>query len=140
MQAQAASGAAFALFLLVHLVNTMVAVAGPAAYDGVQGELRAVYQVPPIEIAVVIGPLVVHIVSSVWRMVRRRRLGQPGPRATRSRLQRWSAIVLLVFIGGHTFATRGASLLYEVWPGFDAIAFTMLWVPAYFIPNSAFAA
>lgn len=134
MQVQAASGALFALFLLAHLGNTMFAMAGPAAYDGVQAPLRAVYQVPPIEVALVIGPLLVHIVASVWRMIRRRRLGQAGPRATRTRLQRWSAIVLLVFVFGHVIATRGASLIFDVFPGFDAIAFTMIWTPAYFIP------
>lgn len=134
MQAQAGSGALFALFLLGHLANTVTAMAGPQTYDAVQGQLRAVYHVPPIEVALVGAPLLAHIVSSVWRMLRRRRLGQPTPRAVRTRLQRWSAIVLLIFIGGHVLATRGASLLYDVWPGFDAIAFTMLWMPAYFIP------
>ena len=78
------------------------------------------------------APLLLHIVTSVRRVVRRRRLGQPQSRAVRTRLQRYSAVVLLVFIVGHVVATRGASLVYEVWPGFDAIAFTMLWVPAYF--------
>ena len=99
--------------------------------------MRAVYQVPPIEVARVGAPLLLHIVTSVWRVVRRRRLGQPQSRAVRTRLQRYSAVVLLVFIVGHVVATRGASLVYEVWPGFDAIAFTMLWVPAYFIPYYA---
>lgn len=132
--AQAASGALFAVFLLAHLVNQMVAAAGQAAYDGVQAQLRGVYHVPAIEVALVAAPLVVHIAASVLRMLRRRRRGQPGPTATRTRLQRWSAVVLLVFIGGHVFATRGSSLLMQVFPGFDAIAFTMVWQPAYFIP------
>jgi succinate dehydrogenase/fumarate reductase cytochrome b subunit len=134
MRVQAASGAAFALFLLVHLGNTMVAMAGPAAYDAVQGTLRAAYQVPPIEVALVIGPLVVHVAASVARMLRRRRLGQPAPRALRSRLHRWSAVVLLVFTLGHVVATRGASLIFGVWPEFDGVAFTMVWTPLYFIP------
>ncbi len=134
VRVQAASGAAFALFLVVHLGNTMVAMAGPAAYDAVQAPLRAVYQVPPVEVALVVVPLVVHIVASVWRVLRRRRLGQAGPRPLRSRLQRYSAGVLLLFIAGHVLATRGASLIFGVWPGFDAIAFTMVWNPAYFIP------
>lgn len=133
MRVQAASGAAFALFLLVHLGNTVAAMAGPAAYDAVQGPLRAVYQVPPIEVALVIGPLLVHVAASVARMLRRR-LGQAAPRAVRSRLQRHSGVVLLVFVFGHVFATRGASLIFGVWPGFDAIAFTMVWNPLYFIP------
>lgn len=135
--AQAASGALFAVFLLAHLVNQMVAVAGQAAYDGVQAQLRGVYHVPAIEVALVAAPLVVHVAASVLRMIRRRRRGQPGATATRTRLQRWSAVVLLVFIGGHVFATRGSSLVMGVFPGFDAIAFTMVWQPAYFIPYYA---
>lgn len=134
LQVQAASGALFALFLAVHLGNTMLAAFGPSTYDAAQGQLRAVYQVPAIEVALVMAPLVVHVVASVWRVLRRRRLGQAGPRAVRSRLQRYSAVVLLVFIVGHVVATRGASLIFGVWPGFDGVAFTMIWTPAYFIP------
>ena len=57
MQVQAASGALFALFLLAHLGNMMLAALGPAAFDAAQGSLRAVYQVPPIEVALVGAPL-----------------------------------------------------------------------------------
>lgn len=134
IKVQAASGALFALFLLVHLVNQMVAVAGPIPYDALQGELRRVYQAPLVEIALVIAPLLVHIVVSVWRMLRRRRARRSAPRASRSRLQRYSAIVLLVFTFGHVVATRGASLLYEVLPGFDGVAYTMVWCFGYFFP------
>jgi succinate dehydrogenase/fumarate reductase cytochrome b subunit len=131
---QAASGALFAVFLLLHLGNQVVAAAGPAAYDGVQGQLRAVYHAPAFELVAVGAALVVHVVVSVWRMVRRRRSGRPAAAATRHRLQRWSAVVLLLFTFGHAFATRGTSLLSGVFPGFDAIAFTMVWIPAYFVP------
>lgn len=131
---QAASGALFALFLLVHLFNQMLGVAGPATYDGAQAQLRAVYQSPAVELLVVAAALVVHVAASAWRIARRRRRGRPAPRATRHRLQRWSAVVLLVFTLGHVVATRGASLILGVLPGFDAIAFTMIWIPGYFIP------
>jgi succinate dehydrogenase/fumarate reductase cytochrome b subunit len=137
MRLQAGSGALFAVFLLAHLVNQMVAAAGPAAYDGVQAELRAVYQVPAIEVALVGAPLVVHAVTSVLRVLRRRRRGQTTAPAVRTRLQRWSAAVLLLFIVGHVVATRGTSLVYAVFPGFEAIAFTMVWQPAWFIPYYA---
>ncbi len=133
MQAQAASGALFALFLTGHLVNMMLAAIGPAVFDAAQGQLQRVYHVPPLEVALVAAPLGVHVVSSVWRMVRRRRAGQEQPRAVRTRLQRYSAVVLLVFIGGHVLATRGASLIYGVFPGFAGVAFTMVWQPALFI-------
>lgn len=134
IKVQAASGALFALFLLVHLVNQMVAVAGPGPYDALQGELRRVYQAPFVEIVLVAAPLLVHVVVSVWRMIRRRRAGRAAPRAPRARLQRYSAIVLLVFTFGHIFATRGASLIYDVFPGFDGIAYTMVWFIGYFFP------
>lgn len=137
MRLQAGSGALFAVFLLAHLVNQMVAAAGPAAYDGVQAELRAVYQVPAIEVALVGAPLVVHAATSVLRVLRRRRRGQTAAPAVRTRLQRWSAAVLLLLIVGHVVATRGTSLVYAVFPGFEAIAFTMVWQPAWFIPYYA---
>jgi succinate dehydrogenase/fumarate reductase cytochrome b subunit len=76
----------------------------------------------------------VHVATSVARMIRRRRRGQTQIPATRTRLQRWSAVVLLVFIAGHVLATRGASAVFGVFPGFEAIAYTMVWRPEYFIP------
>lgn len=134
IKVQAASGALFALFLAAHLFNQMFAAFGPAAYDALQGELRRAYHTPVVELALVAAPLVVHIVVSAWRMVRRRRAGRRAPPAVRARLQRYTAIVLLVFIVGHVAATRGASLVYDVFPGFDALAYTMVWWFGYFFP------
>ncbi|MDC0668245.1 hypothetical protein [Nannocystis radixulma] len=131
---QAASGALFAVFLVAHLVNQMFAAAGPAVYDEMQGQLRAVYQAPLVELACVIGSLLVHIVVSVWRMVRRRRRGQQSVAAPRLRWQRLTAVVLLIFTFGHLIATRGASAVYGVYPGFDGVAYTMVWFFAYFFP------
>jgi succinate dehydrogenase/fumarate reductase cytochrome b subunit len=134
IRVQAASGALFAVFLVAHLVNQMFAAAGPAVYDEMQGQLRAVYQAPLVELACVGAPLLVHLVVSVWRMVRRRRRGAQGPAAPRMRWQRITAVVLLVFTLGHVVATRGASLVYGVFPGFDGVAYTLVWVFAYFFP------
>lgn len=134
IRVQAASGALFAVFLLAHLVNQMVAVFGPVTYDALQGGLRRVYQAPILEVVLVAAPLLVHIVVSVWRMIRRRRAGLAVPRSSRARLQRYSAIVLLVFTFGHVLATRGASLVYDVFPGFDGIAYTLVWFFSYFFP------
>lgn len=132
--AQAASGATFAIFLVAHLVNQMIALAGPAAYDGAMAGLRVAYHTPVLEVILVGAPLVVHVVVSVWRMIRRRRAGGRPAAAVRSRLQRVSGVVLLIFVFGHVLATRGASAIFGVFPDFDAIAFTMIWTPAYFIP------
>lgn len=134
IRVQAASGALFAIFLLAHLVHQMLAAAGPVVYDEVQGQLRAVYQAPLFELACVFASLVVHVVVSVWRMVRRRRRGQAAPPSPRARWQRRTAIVLLVFTFGHALATRGPSLALGLYPGFDAIAYTMVWLFAWFVP------
>ncbi|WAS90958.1 hypothetical protein [Nannocystis punicea] len=131
---QAASGALFAVFLVAHLVNQMFAAAGPLVYDELQGQLRAVYQAPVVELACVLAPLVVHVVVSVWRMVRRRRRGGATSTAPRMKWQRRSAIVLLIFTLGHVVATRGPSLVYGVFPGFDGVAYTMVWFFAWFFP------
>ena len=131
---QAASGAVFALFLIVHLVNLALATFGPRTYDAAQQTLRRGYQWAPIELAVVIAPLLIHAAAAVTRIVRRRRRGQQAPSNLVSRLHRASGIYLLVFFVGHVTATRGASLLYGVYPRFAGIAFTLRWVPAYFWP------
>jgi succinate dehydrogenase/fumarate reductase cytochrome b subunit len=69
------------------------------------------------------------------RMLRRRRSeNKHAPASLRARLHRWSGIVLLVFFAGHVIATRGASVIFHVYPEFAGIAFTLKWVPAYFWP------
>lgn len=134
VKVQAASGALFAVFLLLHLANTAIAVAGRDAYDGAQAQLRHVYQGVPLELLLVALPLLVHVVASVWRMVRRRRRGLPVPPGARARLHRWSAYIVLFFVFGHILATRGPALLLGIPVGFDALAFTLAWMPGYFIP------
>jgi len=134
VRVQAISGAIFALFLLAHLVNQMLAALGPAVYDDAQRLMRRGYQAPVLEIVLILAPLFIHAGAGVLRMLRRRARGQRTPSSLGPRLHRLSGIVLLIFFVGHTFATRGASLLYGVYPEFAGIAFTLRWVPAYFIP------
>lgn len=136
LRIQSWSGVLFAGFLLVHLCNQMLASFGPDVYDHAQRVLRKGYQFAPLELGLVIGPLIVHAGAGIARMVRRRRR-PPAARAApnwRTRLHRWSAVVLLVFFIGHVTATRGASLLYGVYPGWAGVAYTLRWVPAYFWP------
>jgi succinate dehydrogenase/fumarate reductase cytochrome b subunit len=138
LRAQAASGAVFSVFLLLHLVNQATAALGAAAYDGTQRVLRRGYQAPVLELALVIGPLLVHAVVGglrIWRRTRQAATTRPAGRTPLPmRLHRLSALVLLVFFAGHVVATRGASLLYDTFPAFHGIAFTLRWVPAYFWP------
>lgn len=134
IRVQAWSGVIFSAFLLMHLMNQMVAAFGAEAYDRAQRALRAGYQWAPIEIAIVIAPLLVHVTSGVMRMLRRRQSDKKAPANLRARLHRWSGVVLLVFFAGHVIATRGASLIFHVYPEFAGIAFTLKWAPVYFWP------
>jgi len=133
VRVQAISGLLFSLFLVVHLVNTALAAFGPETYDGFQRAARKGYQYAPIELFVVLLPLLVHVACGIARMVQRR--GQPkAPVTWETRAHRWSAYYLLFFFIGHITATRGSSFFYGVFAGFEGVSFTFRWVPAYFWP------
>lgn len=40
----------------------------------------------------------------------------------------------MLFVAGHAAATRGVSLAGDVDSGFDAVAFSIAWMPAWFLP------
>jgi succinate dehydrogenase/fumarate reductase cytochrome b subunit len=132
-QAQAISGALFGAFLLFHLVNTAIAVRGAEVYDGVQNQLRAVYQVPIIELGLVLAPLLAHMGLALTSMWRRRGKSLPTP-GWPARLHRWSGRFLLIFVLGHVGATRLPALLADAPPRFAGVAFTFQWIPLYFWP------
>ncbi len=127
---QAVAGATFSVFVLVHLANILLAPLGPATFNGVQAALRQVYQQPVIEIVFVMLPLLVHLVASVWRLIRSRRRSRP----LRARLHLWAGLFLVIFIFGHIAAVRGPSLLVGVYPGFEGLAFSLWFAPWYFYP------
>jgi succinate dehydrogenase/fumarate reductase cytochrome b subunit len=134
MKWQALSGAMFALFLFVHLINQMLAALGQQTYDGYQVTMRKGYQAPVLEIVLVLAPLLAHAVCGVVRVWKRRSREAQTPVSWRVRLHRYSGYFLLLFFIGHVGATRGASYFYGAWPGFSGVAFTFTWVPAYFWP------
>ena len=86
-----------------------------------------------LEVLLVLGPLLLHVGTAVARMWKRRKAA-PVEVSWRARLHRWSGRFLLVFFVGHVVATRGPSLVSGVFPGFEGVAFTFRWVPAYFGP------
>lgn len=126
---QAVTGLAFALFLTLHLANTWLASLGPGPYDGVQGVLRTFYQFAPFE-AVFLAALAVHAVSGLLRIWTEPKRSL----SARARWHRYAGFFLLVFIGGHILAVRGASWFYGVYPGFEGLAFSIAAVPGYFYP------
>lgn len=133
LKVQALSGAVFAVFLFVHLCNQVLATLGAQSFDAVQRTLRRGYQAPLLEVVLVLSPLLIHVGASVSRWWGRRREA-PTPVSWRLRAHRWSGRFLLLVFLGHVVATRGASFLFGVFPGFEGIAFTFRWVPAYFWP------
>ncbi|MEY2936186.1 MAG: hypothetical protein RL033_6935 [Pseudomonadota bacterium] len=134
VRVQAASGLLFSLFLSAHLLNTLVAPLGPASYERAQSLLRQVYQWPPVELVVVLLGFVCHVGASLALRVRRRHTAR-APRTLRHRLHTGTGYFLLVFASlQHIPAVRGASLWYGVAPGFAGIAFSLVWLPAYYLP------
>jgi succinate dehydrogenase/fumarate reductase cytochrome b subunit len=129
---QAVSGLLFLAFVTVHLVNLMLAARGPAAYNGFQRALRPFYQFPPLELGLVVAPLLVHVAAGIRRLRR-----GPAPRDWRARLHRWSGIFLLVVIFGHIAAVRGSSLVFGVYPEFEGLELSMWLAPYLFYPYYA---
>jgi len=130
--AQAVAGTLFLVFLVLHLSNTFLAVFGPEAYNGYQRAVRQIYQYPLLELLLVIGPLITHVIAGLWlyRIRKSRRL----TRALRYRLQSWAGFFLLLVVFGHVLATRGISYWYGVFAEFEGVSFSLWWVPAYFYP------
>lgn len=131
---QVGSGALFALFLAVHLVNQAAAVLGAQAYDATQAVLRRGYQAPVVELLAVFLPLATHVVVSVRLALRRRSSGAAPVRSLRLRAHRWSGWFMAVVFVGHVAATRGADFFAGAQVRFAALRFTFEWVPGYFWP------
>lgn len=127
---QAGSGLVFLVFAALHLVNQWLALLGPAAYDGFQRGARGLYQQPALELLLVMGPLVLHVVAALRRMRLRGVFGRGG--RWRMRLHRITGYFLLLVIFGHVAAVRGPSLLLGFFPGFEGVSFSLWWMPGYF--------
>lgn len=130
---QAGAGLCFAVFLALHLANTLLGVGGPEAYDDFQAGARAFYQHPVVEGSIVLAALVVHLAASLARMVRRRG-GRRAPPPLRLRLHRYTGWFLLAVIFGHIGATRGVGFWFEAPAGFGALNFSLVLMPWLFAP------
>jgi len=132
VSAQAIAGALFFVFLVMHLSNTLLATFGADVYNSYQQVIRKIYQHPILEIALVIGPLVTHVVAGLWLYLIRKKW--QINRTLRYRIQTWAGFFLLLVVFGHMLATRGISFWYGPIPGFEGISFSLWWVPSYFYP------
>jgi succinate dehydrogenase/fumarate reductase cytochrome b subunit len=127
---QAQSGIVIALFLALHLLTTLMAVRGPAGYDGTQRIVRYVYQNPITE-PLLLAAIVVHIGAGIARLRRRTKTENVTPRI---RLHRYSAYFLTLAIVGHVAATRLPDVLFDIHVGFAALSYTLGRFPAIFFP------
>lgn len=126
---QAASGATFALFLLLHLSTTISALGGGGTYDTVLLTLRSIYRPHIIVELLLIGiPLTVHVVCAVLSILQRRREGPRTKPSPAVRAHRWTGYFLLLVIAGHIFATR---IMTSGTADFSYLAYSVLnWAPA----------
>lgn len=130
---QAVSGLAFAVFLLAHLANTLFAFGAAPAYDAVQSVVRAVYQVPVVEILLLAVVLPAHITAGIARARLRRRAGMQ-PAGTVLRLHRLAGWLLVAVVYWHAAAVRLPALLFAAPPRFAGVSFALHWLPAWFYP------
>jgi succinate dehydrogenase/fumarate reductase cytochrome b subunit len=124
---QAGSGLVFAIFLTLHLANTIAAAVSQSFYDGLQRAFRVYYQFPAVEIVCVAGSALTHITAGVMRIVRRRGL-RPVT------LHRASGYFLLLAFAGHVTATRGPSLLAGMPIDLSYLTFSLSTYPWFFYP------
>jgi succinate dehydrogenase/fumarate reductase cytochrome b subunit len=136
---QAISGLVFAVFLIMHLATAASSMGGEAAYNGVLSIVRSYYRFPVIEVAGVIGAALTHIVSGIWRLVRRRRdkHAKSALVPLRLRIHRYTGYYMTAAFVGHVVATRAPSLIYGEQPNFAFLEFSLTSVPWFFYPYYA---
>lgn len=132
VRVQAIAGGLFSVFLLLHMGNTLLGMAGPEIYNGVQRVIRRFYQHPVGELGLVFLPLIAHAVAGVWLHALRKK--QERSAGLRYRLHRWAGVFLLLVVFGHIAATRGVSYWFGVIPEFGGVSFTLWWSPQMFYP------
>lgn len=126
---QAGTGVVVFVFLAFHLANTWLAALGAPAYDGLQRVIRGIYQFAPVE-ALLLAAIAVHMVVGVVRIVQEPKRTLTG----RARLHRYAGFFLMLVIVGHVLAVRGSSWFFDVYPGFDGLAFSIDFLPWVFYP------
>lgn len=126
------SGLVFFAFAALHLVNTALAALGPDAYNAFQRLLRPLYQSVGGELVLVAVPLIIHVATGIARI--RMRKGPTAKASLQTRLHRYAAWFLLVFVFGHIAATRGPSLLWGIYPEFEGVSYSFVLAPYWFYP------
>lgn len=129
---QAIAGSLFTVFLILHLLNTLIAALGVDQYNRFQSAAQALYQHPVFELLFIAAPLLTHAIIGVTLLLRKRK--KRLNLSNKQRLNSWAGLFLLVVVFGHVVATRGVALFNEIETGFATVSFSLWWMPAYFIP------
>eukprot|EP01111_Echinosteliopsis_oligospora_P016872 TRINITY_DN7145_c0_g1_i1.p1 TRINITY_DN7145_c0_g1~~TRINITY_DN7145_c0_g1_i1.p1 ORF type:complete len:260 (+),score=37.82 TRINITY_DN7145_c0_g1_i1:98-877(+) len=136
---QVGSGAVFATFTIVHLLNTISRTMGHLIYDEFQEWLRGIYQYPVIEITLA-SSLLIHISASMIKTQRKYgniRLWLNSFTPSIRSLHRITGWILTAMIMNHIGNTRGFSLspanvIFR--PSSSYIGFSVKWWPYLFYP------
>ncbi len=129
---QGIAGGLFAIFLILHLGNALMAVFGVAAYNRFQSLAQIYYQQPLVEPLLVFLPLTIHAVVGV--ILLRRKTANGLKLTSTQALNSWAGLFLLLVVFLHAAATRGVALISGAATGFDAVSFSIWWMPGYFLP------
>jgi succinate dehydrogenase/fumarate reductase cytochrome b subunit len=134
---QAITGILFSIYLILHLLNHAVAIAGPESYNAVQYNLRIFYQHPFIEIPFIIIIPVIHLYIGIKQAWKRKFLFN-GPLYTL--LFRFSGYIVGMIYFIHVFFTRGQALLHNLSTSYESIAYSLTARPLkyFFLPYYIF--
>jgi hypothetical protein len=127
------SGITLSLFIGVHLLNQLSALAGPEAHMALMEKLRNVYRHPVIE-GILLSAVLIQIVSGIRLLFNRKK------KVTAEKIQVYSGIYLSFFLLIHVSAVMAGRLLahldtnfYFAAAGLNIYPATWLFIPYYFL-------
>lgn len=134
------TGMIIAAFVVMHLSNHLMALAGPAAHIALMETLRKIYRHPVLEGTLLLA-VVTQIITGVVQ-IRRTKAQQQG---SWQRLQRWSGLYLAFFFAVHLSAVfAGRTILhldtnlYFGVAGMNTFPFNLFFVPYYALAVTSF--
>ena len=134
------TGMIIATFVVMHLANHVMALAGPAAHIALMETLRKIYRHPVLE-GILLLAVATQITTGVVQ-VRRTKARQLG---TWQNIQRWSGLYLVFFFAIHlsaVFAGRNIlgldTNLYFGVAGMNTFPFNLFFVPYYALAVTSF--
>jgi succinate dehydrogenase/fumarate reductase cytochrome b subunit len=125
------SGICVAIFLVLHLINHLGALAGPAWHITIMEFMRNIYRFPPVEI-ILFACVVIQIVSGIWLVFKKGIFKQPFYVIT----QVMTGLYLSLFMINHVRAVLMARYQWHVDSNFYFAAWGVVHYPdkLFFVP------